>query len=71
MRWSAALSCRFAVRDRRCRERLGDQTGSGALPLWRAKESLDRKRSTPAVSPMIFAAVRSAQPTMANSDAAT
>ena len=71
MRCRAALSCRFPVRDKRCRCLLEDQTGIGAVPLSRAKASFDRNRPTWAVSPMIFAAVSAPQPTMASSDGAT
>jgi hypothetical protein len=36
MRCRAALSRRLPVRLSRCRVRFDDQTGSGAVPLWRA-----------------------------------
>jgi hypothetical protein len=57
MRCNAALSCRFPVRDKRCRCLFDDHTGSGAVPLSRAKASLERNRRTWAVSPTILAAV--------------
>lgn len=36
IRWMAQLSWRLPVRASRWRTRLPDQTGSGAVPLWRA-----------------------------------
>src|SRR3546814_4163701 len=36
--------------------------GMGAVPLWRAKASFERKRAMPAVSPTSFAAVSDPQP---------
>jgi hypothetical protein len=62
MRCRAALSCRFPVRDSRCRCLFDDQTGRGAVPLCRAKASLERNRCTRAVSPTILAAVNGPQP---------
>ena len=46
MRCRAALSWRLPVRDKRCRCLFDDQTGSGAVPLSRAKASLERNRPT-------------------------
>ena len=50
------------VRDSRCRCLFDDQTGRGAVPLCRAKASLERNRCTRAVSPTILAAVNEPQP---------
>ena len=44
------------MRDKRCRCLFDDHTGIGAVPLSRAKASLERNRRTCAVSPTIFAA---------------
>jgi hypothetical protein len=44
---------------------------SSAVPLSRAKASLERNRRTWAVSPTILAAVNAPQPTIANKDGAT
>ena len=66
MRWMAALSWRLPVRESRCRSRLPDHTGSGAVPLWRAKASLDLNRRTSAVSATILAAVSAPTPTTAS-----
>jgi hypothetical protein len=63
MRCRAALSWRFPERLNRTRPAvLPDHTGIGAVPVWRAKAASLRKRETPAVSPMILAAVSSPQP---------
>ena len=59
------------MRDNRCRCLFDDHTGIGAVPLSRAKASLERNRRTWAVSPMILAAVNGPQPTMASSEGAT
>ena len=60
MRWMAALSWRLPVRESRCRFGLPDHTGSGAVPLWRAKASLCLNRRTSATSATILAAVSGA-----------
>jgi hypothetical protein len=54
------------VRLARCLARLGDQTSSGAVPLWRASASGERNRPTSAVSPRIFAAVSGRHPQTAS-----
>ena len=44
MRWLAALSCRFPARLSRCRSVLPDETGVGAVPLWRANAAQPAQR---------------------------
>ena len=63
IRWRATLSWRLPARLSRWRSVLPDQTGSGAVPLWRAKAARERKRPMPAVSPTSLAAVSGPQPT--------
>ena len=46
MRWRTRLSCRLPPRLRRWRSELPDQTGIGAVPLWRAKAAQERNRRT-------------------------
>ncbi len=45
---SRRLSCRLPARLSRWRSLLPDQTGVGAVPLWRANACWDLKRSMPA-----------------------